>query len=75
MTLKLFVSQTCSTCAKVERDLRRVTGNISKVDIEIYDIEKSPSPKALIVPALFIENELYCYGEFDSQKLFNYLNQ
>ena len=44
--------------------------NVVFQEVNVKDSEKNIS----IVPAVFINEELYCYGDFDDQKLLTKLN-
>ncbi len=65
MTLHLFIANKCCTCTRVRDNLERIAENNSKVTVIISDIAKEQHPPVAIVPALFVDDELYAYGEFD----------
>jgi len=56
-------------------ELRNLLEEIREVSLIVYNIEEKHPSNLVIVPALFVEDELYSYGEFESQKLKNYLTK
>jgi len=73
INLKLFVTPGCSTCAKVKLELINYFGNQNNINIKILDVSSLKDSRIVIVPALFVNDELYSYGEFDSFKLNDYI--
>ncbi len=69
MTLTLYITPHCGACIKVEKDLTNIAAANSDISLSVFDINKKRPPHIVIVPALFLDNELYCYGEFDTSKL------
>jgi len=68
MTLHLFIAKHCCTCNRVRNDLEKMTENNKNIQVIISDISKEQNPRVAIVPALFVNDELYAYGEFDLNK-------
>jgi len=75
MTLHLFIANHCCTCLRVKDDVVRLAEKQKNVQIVISDIAKEQNPKVAIVPALFVDDELYAYGEFDLNKFQKLLNK
>lgn len=73
INLTLFISPSCPTCSKVKRDLMSLFRDKKYVTLKIKDISNIVKPKIIIVPALFVNEELYSYGEFNEEKLRNYI--
>lgn len=73
MTLHLFIAKHCCTCSRVRDDLEKLTENNKNIHVIISDIAKVQNPRVAIVPALFVDDELYAYGEFDLNKFKNLL--
>jgi len=75
MTLHLFIANHCCTCLRVKDDVERLAEKQKNVQVVISDIAKEQNPKVAIVPALFVDDELYAYGEFDLNKFRKLLNK
>ena len=69
MTLTLLISEGCPTCDKVEHKLRSFTQKKQNINLKVADIENHPGSKSPVVPALFVDDLLYSYGDFDIDKL------
>ena len=69
MTLQLIIAQNCSVCKRVIHQLKEFVDAKTHITLLITDINNLTQNKVQIVPALFINNELYSYGEFDLDKL------
>ncbi|RMD48477.1 MAG: hypothetical protein D6830_06795 [Ignavibacteria bacterium] len=69
MTLTLYITKNCGTCNKVEADLKNIVSEFPELNYSIYDVAEKHPKNLVIVPALFLDDELYSYGEFDTSKL------
>ena len=69
MNITLFVTKRCSACDRVKAALAKLTTEREDVKLYIEDIRNVQSKGIVIVPALFIEDELYAYGDIDEEKL------
>lgn len=67
--LELFVAEKCSACLKTEQKLSRYVQERADVNLEVINISEGEYEQISIVPALFIENVLFSYGEIDFHKL------
>jgi glutaredoxin len=74
MTLTLYISDDCPSCAKVQNKLKHFIKYKNNINLRIADIKKE-EPVQPIVPALFVDNLLYAYGDFETQKLENLIDQ
>ncbi len=74
MTIHLFITNHCCTCNRVRDDIEKLAEHNKNVQVIISDIAKEQNPKVAIVPALFVDDELYAYGEFDLNKFQKLLN-
>jgi glutaredoxin len=73
MNITLFVTNNCSTCKRVKSQVEWLLGNRNDINITIKDLQKTRPEGIVIVPALFIDDELYSYGEIDEEKFLEYL--
>lgn len=64
----VYISEKCSVCSRVVSNVRRIFQNYSFIKYEVKNVTELNN-KCSIVPALYINNELYCYGEFEDKKL------
>jgi len=73
INLQLVVAQECPTCTKIEKKLRNFLKLYEHISLSILDIETNPLG-ASIVPAVYINQTLYGYGDVDLQKLTTAIN-
>jgi len=69
MNITLFVTKKCSACDRVRALLEKITTELEDIKLYIEDIRTVRSKGIVIVPALFIGDELYAYGDIDEGKL------
>lgn len=68
MDITLFVTKNCTTCQRVISKVERLLLNRKDISLTIEDLQETRPEGIVIVPALFIEHELYSYGEIDELK-------
>ncbi|GBD88007.1 hypothetical protein BMS3Abin03_01941 [bacterium BMS3Abin03] len=68
MDVTLFITENCSSCQRVESQLKKILKNKNKINLLIEDIKIVRSLGIVIAPALFIDDELYSYGDLDEDK-------
>ncbi len=68
INIQVYVASHCPACKKVVSTLQSFSENNSRTTVTIINITNTDSPVS-IVPAVFIDDELYCYGEVDKEKL------
>ncbi len=64
----VYISEKCSVCSRVVGSVKRIVKNYSFIKYQVINVTEINN-KCSIVPALYINNELYCYGEFEDKKL------
>ena len=69
MTLTLFITDKCQACARVKKQVTDITERSNDLNLQIENIKDYPRNNLLIVPALYIENELYAYGDINENRL------
>ena len=74
MNLTLFITTNCGTCEKVKSKLNIFVKSNPQLNLQIKEIESVNSKNIIIVPALFVGNTLFAYGEFDINRLNSYIN-
>jgi hypothetical protein len=52
----------------VENQLKELLGDRKEINFLVEDIKKVNSNGIIIAPALFIDDELYSYGDLDEDK-------
>lgn len=75
MELTLIVKDNCAACLRVERVLRRMINGHKKINLSVINIKDATTPKAQICPALFVNQELYSYGDIEADKFAAYLKK
>ncbi len=68
MNITLFITDNCLSCQRVENQLKKLLRNWEEINLLVEDIKKVNSNGIVIAPALFINDELYSYGELDEEK-------
>ena len=68
MNITLFVTKNCPACKRVRSQVELLLGNRKDINITIEDLRQTRPEGIVIVPALFINDELYSYGEIDEVK-------
>ncbi len=68
MTLTLFVTEHCKACDRVKLQLANLLYGRKDIKLKVEDITHSNRMGVVIVPALYIENELYAYGDLNEKK-------
>lgn len=74
MTISLYIAEHCETCVTVQNKLLKLFKNNIDYEINVFDINKNNTCNVKIVPALFVGDLLYSYGEFDYTKFEARLN-
>ena len=75
MDLTLIVKNNCDACARVERIIKNLAKEKKEISLSIINIRDLSAPKTPVVPALFVNQELYSYGDINEEKLLVYLNE
>jgi glutaredoxin len=73
MNITLFVTENCATCRRVENQLYNLLKNHENILLIIEDIRITRSSGIAIVPALFIGEELYSYGDLNEERFLDTL--
>ena len=68
MNITLFVTKNCPACKRAKSQVELLLGNRKDINISVEDLHETRPEGIVIVPALFIDDELYSYGEIDEEK-------
>ena len=68
--LIIYVSDNCSACTRVVSSAKKIADELNNVNVQIKKITEL-NGQIIISPAIFVNNELFCYGDIDPQKLRN----
>ena len=68
MDITLFIADHCLSCQRVKNQLKELLRNRKEINFLVEDIKQVNSNGVIIVPALFIDDELYSYGDLDVDK-------
>lgn len=68
MILTLFIADECQACARVQKQVTDITKKSNNLSLQIENIKDCPNNNILIVPALYIEDELYAYGDINEKR-------
>ncbi len=69
MHLTLYITEGCPACVRAEKKVKNVLAQNNSITLSIKKIEDENPPRVFIVPALFIDDDLFLYGEVDSDRL------
>ncbi len=69
MTLTLFVTENCKACERVTKQISELIRNKKGISFIVEDINSYNSKNIVIVPALFVNDELYSYGDVNKGRL------
>lgn len=75
MDITLIVKDNCAACRRVERLLRKLVGGEKNIFFSVVNINETTTLKTQICPAIFINQELYSYGDIEPEKLVSYLRK
>ena len=73
MILSLIVTQNCTACKRAEYSLYRIKQQHPGIKLKVIDLNNYEGNNLSIVPALLINDELYCYGDINEEKLLTVL--
>jgi len=68
MNLTLFVTDNCNACERVREHLSNILKDRENISFYVENINYSPNKNILIVPALYVNDELYSYGDLNEEK-------
>ena len=68
MNVTLYVRTGCEICESAENQLINLLRNEKRIKYKIIKLPNDNSSNVQIVPALFVEDELYAYGELNEIK-------
>ncbi len=74
MEITLYISRQCPVCKRVKNQLENFIENYPDIYLIVKSIDDITDIKSFIVPALFLDNKLYSYGEVNIEKLKQIVN-
>jgi len=74
MKITLLISKNCPACERARTALSNLKLNGSNLSFGITDIEETSVNVIPIVPALFVNDKLFSYGDVDTRKLTDYID-
>jgi len=75
MDLTLIIKNNCDACTRVEGVIKNIAKRKKEILLSVINIKDIEKPITPIVPALFVNQELYSYGDINEEKLLVYLNE
>ena len=74
MKITLLISENCPACERALSALSKLTLNGRKLSFGITNIADSTVNVIPIVPALFVNDILFSYGDVNTEKLTEYIS-
>ncbi len=68
MNITLFITDNCLSCQRVENQIKKLLKNRKEINLLVEDIKKVNSNGIIFAPAVFVNDELYSYGDLDEEK-------
>ena len=73
MEITLYISNQCAVCKRVKDKLESLTEEEPGLLLAVKNIDEIKDIKSFIVPALFLDNKLYSYGDVNIEKLKSFI--
>ena len=73
MKITLLISQNCPACERARTALSDFKYDGRKLIFAIIDIQDTSEIAVPIVPALYVNDKLFSYGDIDKEKLTKYM--
>ncbi len=70
----IYVADNCTTCDRVISSAKTISSTYPNVELKIKNY-KETKKNLTIVPAIFLNQNLFCYGDFDKQKLIQVISR
>ncbi|MGB9663827.1 MAG: hypothetical protein ACPL25_02745 [Ignavibacteria bacterium] len=74
MNLTLIISDNCEACERAKKVLEKIQINYPHISIQTIHINSYKGKGISIIPALLIDQKLFCYGDIDEVSLSKKLN-
>ena len=73
ININVYVANNCPACKRAVAILQSFSYYNSRINLIVINIESSKAP-VTIVPAVYLNDDLYCFGEIDKSKLKQKIN-
>ena len=70
--LVINVTDNCEACKRAIAQVRTISETNEYISYNIKNINRTKE-NIVIAPAVFVNNKLYCYGEFENNSLLRYI--
>jgi glutaredoxin len=74
MKINLYIANNCPSCERAEKKINSFNSQ-KQISIAVTNIEDIVGFPVPIVPALYIDGNLFAYGDFDINRLNNFINK
>jgi alkyl hydroperoxide reductase subunit AhpF len=69
VNLTLIISDNCEACERAIKSINKIKLNNPNITANVVERSSYDNLKIQIIPALFINEELFSYGDVDEEKL------
>ncbi len=74
VSIVVYITEKCEACKRVVTQVDSISKKNKNFSYKIDNIKDS-NKKVVVVPAVFVENELFCYGEFENKSLLKFITK
>lgn len=74
MNITLYVRTGCEICESTQNQLDNLLNDEDNINYKIVNLSRTNYTNVQIVPALFVEDELYSYGELNEVRFKKMIN-
>jgi len=79
INIQVLVTNECSACVKVLQIVHQMRDTMPGLGVEIFNLDEQPvipaELSAVIVPATYVNGQLFAYGEFEPRALIIFLQR
>lgn len=72
MNIIIYIDENCNTCKRIIKTTENLVEEFNSVNLVVKNIKDNPL-KATIVPAIYLDDTLLFYGDYDTEKLKKYI--
>ncbi len=75
MKINLYVVNNCPSCIRVQSQLSTFVSKRKGISFTVTSINSNNENSVAIVPATYVNEELFAYGDFEDKRLDVFINR